>query len=99
MKSKTIRIPFELVEIIENRDPGKQPGDALLEIVKDYVNIENYARSLKLKQTGNEPVSEIIIRYHDWQDANTANVKEQIIELKTMIKGLEIFYTKFNKEK
>lgn len=97
MKSKNIKVPLELLELIQNRTKGGPPGQVLHEIVKDYVNIEKYARSLKLKQTGKESVSEIIIRYYDHQDANIADVKGQIDEVKTMLKGLEIYFTKFKK--
>ena len=99
MKSKNVRIPLELVEILESRKPDKPLGEVLFDIVKDYVALEDYTRSLELKQTGKESVSEIIIRHHDWQDKNTAEVKKSIDELKIMIKGMEIFFTKFNKGK
>lgn len=98
-KSKNVRLPMELVEIIEKHDPDKPPGEVLLEIVKDYVVLEEYARKLKMKQTGKESLSDIIIKYQDFQDANTAQVQKNIDELKTMIKGLELFFTKFGKGK
>lgn len=97
MKSKNVKIPLELVEIIEKRSNGRTPGEALLEIVKDYVSLEDYARHLKLKLTGKENVSEIMIRYYGEQDANIAEIKESINELKTMVRGLEIYYKKFGK--
>jgi predicted CopG family antitoxin len=99
MTSKNVKIPLELLEIIEKRGNGRPPGETLLEIVKDYVEIENYVRSLKLKQTGNERVSEVIRRYYDQQDSNINEVKNSIDELKSLVKGLEIFYTKFGKGK
>lgn len=97
MTSKTVKIPLELVEIIEKRSNGRTVGEALLEIVKDYVSLEDYARSLKLKLTGKENVSEILIRYYEDQGANIAEVKESINELKTMVRGLDIYYKKFGK--
>lgn len=99
MTSKNVKLPQELVEIIEKRINGRPPGETLLEIVKDYVDIENYVRSLKLKQTGKERVSEVIIRYYDQQDSNIDEVKKSIEELKSLVKGLKIFYTKFGKGK
>jgi len=99
MTSKNVKLPQELVEIIEKRSNGRTPGETLLDIVKDYVDIENYVRSLKLKQTGKERVSEAIIRYYDQQDSNIDEVKKSIDELKSLVKGLEIFYTKFGKGK
>lgn len=99
MVSKNVKLPQELVEIIEKRSNGRTPGETLLEIVKDYVEIEKYVRSLKLKQTGSERVSETIIRYYDQQDSNIKEVKESIDELKSLVKGLEKFYTNFSKGK
>lgn len=95
MKSKNVKIPLGLVELIEKRDPGRPPGEVLEEIVNDYVKIEDYAKSLKLDLTGKEKLSEILIKYHNFQDANTADVKKQIAELKTMIDGTEKFFTRF----
>ncbi len=95
MKSKNVKIPLELIEIIEKRNQDKPPGEVLFEIMKDYVALEDYARSLKLELTGKESLSETLIRYHKFQDENTADVKKQVDELKNMIKGMEMFFTKF----
>lgn len=97
MKSKNVKIPLELVEIIDKRTNGRTPGEALLEIVLDYVALEDYARSLKLKLTGKESVSEIMIRYYEEQGTNIAEIRESLNELKTMVRGLEIYYKKFGK--
>lgn len=99
MASKNVKIPIELLEIVEKRGNGRPPGETLLDIVKDYVDIENYVRSLKLKQTGNERVSEVIKRYYDQQDSNIDEVKTSIEELKSLVKGLDKFYTKFSNGK
>lgn len=99
MKSKNVKIPVELVELIVKRDPDRPPGEVLLDIVNDYLKLEDYARSLKLELTGKETVSEILIKYHKWQDENTESVKKQIDELKSMIKGTEKFFTEFGKGK
>jgi len=98
MKSKNVKLPFELVEIIEKRNTGSPPGQLLLEIVKDYTVLEDYARSVNKQQVSKASVSEIIIGYYHEQDKNIAEVNDSIEELKTMVKGLEIYYKKFGKQ-
>jgi len=97
MKSKNVKIPLDLVELIEKRDPDRPVGEVLFDIVKDYVALEEYANSLKIDKVGKEPVSSILIRYHNFQDANRTDVQKEIEELKSMISGAEKFFTKFGK--
>lgn len=97
MKSKNVKIPLELVEIIEKRSSGRPPGEVLLEIVKDYVILEDYARSVNKKQAGKASVSEIIIGYYDEQDVKIVELQHNINEVQTMLKGLEIYFTKVKK--
>jgi len=97
MKSKNIKVPLELLELIQNRTKDGPPGQVLLEIVKDYTVLEDYARSVNKQQASKASVSEIIMGYYHEQDTNIAEVEKSITELKTMLKGLEIYFTKVKK--
>ena len=97
MKSKNIKVPLELLELIQNRTKDGPPGQVLLEIVKDYTVLEDYARSVNKQHASKASVSEIIIGYYREQDMNIAEVEKSITELKTMLKGLEIYFTKVKK--
>lgn len=95
MTSKNVKIPVELVELIEKRSGGRPPGEVLFEIVNDYVKFENYVLSLKFNLTGKETMSELVIRVNELQKANMADVQKQITDLKTMLQGMEMWFTRF----
>lgn len=96
MKSKGIKIPMELVESLEKRNTGKPPGEVLLEIYKEYELIENFAISITVNRKDLEKatVCEKIRRSVTDGEEQLKGFQTQIDELKTMLKGLEIFFTK-----
>ncbi len=97
MKSKNIRVPFELIDKIEKRSPGIPPGKVLFEIVKDYEVLEEYATSVD--PASKASVSEIIIGYYHNLDMNRAEVQKTINEVKIMIQGMQLQQKYLKKEK
>jgi len=96
MKSKNIKIPMELVESLEKRNNGMTPGEKLLEIYREYELIENFAISITVNRKDLEKatVCEKIRRSVTDGEEQLKGFQTQIDELKTMLKGLEIFFTK-----
>lgn len=96
MKSKNIKIPLELVESLEKRNTGRSPGEKMLEIYKEYELLEGLASSISVSTKVSEKatVYERILRYLTDGDENVKDMQTQINELKTMLQGLQIFFTK-----
>lgn len=99
MKSKGIKIPMELVEILEKRSNGRTPGEKLHEIYKQYELIENFAISITVNRKDLEKatVYEKIRRTITDGEEQLKGFQTKIDELYTMLKGLEIFFTKVKK--
>lgn len=99
MKSKGIKIPIELVESLEKRNTGRPHGEKLLEIYKEYELIENFAISITVNRKDMEKatVYEKIRRTITDGEEQLKGFQTRIDELYTMLKGLEIFFTKVKK--
>lgn len=95
MTSKNVKIPLELVEIIEKRIPDKTVGEALFEIYKEYALLEGLAESIKMNRKDLEgaTVYEVMVD----RDNRINELQTQIDELKTMLQGMEIFFKKVKK--
>lgn len=95
MKSKNVKIPLELVDMIEKRSGGKPPGEVLFEIYKEYELIEGLASSIRAnkKNLVKASVYEVLLD----RDQKINELQTQIDEVKMMLKGLEIFFTKVKK--
>ncbi len=95
MKSKNVKIPLELVESLEKRSSGRPPGEVLLGIYKEYEQLEGLASSIRSNSKGLEKatVYEVMID----RDNKINEMQTQLAELKIMLQGLEIFFTKVKK--
>lgn len=95
MTSKNVKIPLELVEIIEKRFPDKTVGEGLFEIYKEYELLEGLALSIKANRKDLEKatVYEVMVD----RDNRINELQTQIDELKTMLQGMEIFFKKVKK--
>lgn len=95
MKSKNVRLPLELVESIEKRNPGKPPGEVLLDIYLEYESLEGLASSIRMnrKDLQKASVYEVLVD----RDNRINEMKAEIDELKKMLQGLQIFFTKVKK--
>ena len=95
MASKNVKIPLELVELIDKRSGGRPPGEVLFEIYKEYELVEGLASSIRKnrKNLDKASVYEVFLE----RDQMIDELKEQVDEVKMMLKGLEIFFTKVKK--
>ncbi|MFH0904264.1 MAG: hypothetical protein V1854_03640 [Methanobacteriota archaeon] len=92
MKSKNVRLPLALVEALEKRNTGKPPGDVLLDIYMEYESLEGLASSIRMnrKDLQKASVYEVLVD----RDNRINEMKAEIDELKKMLQGLQIFFTK-----
>lgn len=95
MKSKNVKIPLELIELIEKRSGARTVGEVLLETFKEYELLEGLANSIR-KNRKNLNKASIYEVFLD-RDQRINKLQEEIDEVKTMLKGLEIFFTKVKK--
>lgn len=97
-KSKSVKIPLELLELLEKRKPvdDRVPGEQLLEIVREYMVLEKFADAMskEIDETENGTVSEVITKYITEGTERMVNMQKSLDELKTMIQGLKTFFTK-----
>ena len=95
MKSKTIRLPLQLVESLEKRNPGKPPGEVLLDIYKEYELLEGFVSSIRMNRKDLERASvyEIVVD----RDRSINDLRAETNDLKKMLEGMQIFFTKVRK--
>lgn len=93
-KTKAVKIPLELADLLEKRNSSKPPGEVLLEIYKDYLRLEEFASAKRNPAQYGAKVSDIIIQYDERIDA----FEEKLKEVSTMMQGLKIFFTKIKGE-
>lgn len=101
MKTKSVKLPVELVEALEKRkDTIKDTrpiGELLGDMVKDYERIERAAAIIapgKLTGTNSAEIfADYLIKYND----KITEVEVKIGELGTMVRGLKMFFEKIRK--
>ncbi len=97
-KSKNVKIPLKVLELLEKRKPvdDRAPGEQLLEIVREYMVLEKFADAMskEIDETENGTVSEVIMKYITGGKERMINMQKSLDELKTMIQGLQTFFTK-----
>lgn len=101
-KSKNVKLPLELIEILE-KHPGDQPaGEKLLVMVKDHERLEaiaaDIARQKKLDLSKTTP-AQVIVDYITDGNIKFNQMQEAINELKIMVEGLEIYLKKIKEGK
>lgn len=97
-KTIPVKLPPELVEIAKARDGSKPPGEVLLDMIRDYLRLEAYAKAIASSE-GKEvtSASEVIIRWQREADDELNSIKKQARETMTMLEGMEIFFRKSNR--
>lgn len=94
-KSKNIKIPMELVQLIEKRAPDAPPGETLLAIYKEYEYLETVARRVTgAKENDPIKISEAIDKFFKDTQDDLDKLRKSSVEMETMIKGLQLFFTK-----
>lgn len=94
-KSKNVKISEELIEAVKKRAPGVPPGDTLLAIFKEYEKLETLAKcATDNTDLSKNSVYDALKSYIDCWDKKFDGYQRSIDELKTMLQGLQLFFTK-----
>lgn len=94
-KSKNIKVPLELEELVKKRAPDAPPGETLLAIYKEYEYLETVAR--RVTGAGEKDkinITEAIDKFFANTKSEVEQLRKSSIEMETMIKGLQLFFTK-----
>lgn len=93
-KSKGVKLPAELIEILEKRNDSRSPGEVLLAIVKDYEQIEMYAKHISGQDHVNHmiAVSDVMKQFISDTGSKIDQFIKSIEDLQTMISGLRMFF-------
>ncbi|MDP2217171.1 MAG: hypothetical protein Q8J68_07800 [Methanolobus sp.] len=94
MKTKSIKIPIELIEYLEKHNDGRPPGEVLLDIVKDYQRIERAAAIIAPGKLTGTNAAEIFADYLIEYNNKITGIEASIKELGTMVQGLKLFFEK-----
>jgi hypothetical protein len=94
-KSKNVKLPQELLELLEKRGITKNPGEALLTLCKEYEKIEALAKCVdKTADLSKVSVFEVLTSYMESGKKRYEDLQTSINDLRTMFKGLEMFFMK-----
>jgi hypothetical protein len=94
-KSKNIKIPIELEELVKKRAPDAPPGETLLAIYKEYEYLETVARRVTNAKE-NEPIkiSEAIEQFFANTQNELAELRKSHDDFRIMLQGIQMFFTK-----
>lgn len=97
-KTIPVKVPPELVEIAKARDGNRPPGEVLLDMIREYLRLEAYARAIADSE-GEEviSVSETIINWQGEAENELDDIKKQARETEMMLQGMEIYLRKSNR--
>lgn len=91
-KTMPVKLLPELVEIAKARDGSKPPGEVLLDMIRDYLRLEAYAKTIASGE--GKSASEVIIAWQREAEKDLDSIKQQARETMTMLEGMEIFFRK-----
>ena len=92
-KTRNVKLSTELIDAIKKRAPDAAPGETLLAIYKEYEKLEALAKCTGTDAT-NPSVYDALKAYIDCWDKKFEAYQRSIDELKTMLQGLQLFFTK-----
>lgn len=94
--SKNVKIPTDLIAAIKKRAPDAPPGETLLQIYRDYEKLETLAHCVADKDADFSKITvyDAIKSYMDSEGKKFEGYQRSIDELKTMLQGLQLFFTK-----
>lgn len=94
-KTKSVKLPCELLELVEKHGKGKSPGKVLLAAYRDYLNLYYFAKKISAKNGSDlDSVTGIIQEYMHRRDEKISDLEVRIEEVRTVALGLKIFFTK-----
>ena len=94
-RSKNVKLSEELIEAIKKRAPDVPPGETLLEIYKEYEYLESVARRVTgTKENDPIKISEAIEKFFEKTLNDLEQLRKAHDEYKTMLQGLNLFFTK-----
>ena len=95
-KSKSVKLPAELIDALEKRKDKGPPGEVLLAIVKDYELLEAYAKHISSQDHVNHmiDVSGVMKQFISDTGAKIDQFIKSYDELKAMVLGLRMFFDK-----
>ena len=99
-KSKAVKIPVKLLDIIKETEGDKPPGEVLQNTYIEYMKLKTLADVLSDmggKDTG-RLVSDIILMHVKGESSKYEKFDKSLTELSTMVQGLSIFFKKFGGE-
>jgi hypothetical protein len=96
--SKNVKLPTELIDLVKSRGSTKPPGEALLDITKDYVQLEMLAKALNKNGSSTlTTVFDAVDAHIKEGDQKLAELEKSISDLKTMLTGLQMVFSKVGK--
>jgi len=99
-KSKAVKLPVKLIDLIKGTEGDKPPGEVLLNAYTEYLKLKTLAdvlADMDGKDTG-RPVSDVIIMHVKEESSKYEKFDESLTELSAMVQGLSIFFKKFGGE-
>jgi len=98
VKSKAVKIPVELIDLIKGTEGDKPPGEVLQNAYTEYLKLKTLADVLADTEGSGYPVSDVIIMHVKEESSKYEKFDESLTELSAMVQGLSIFFKKFGGE-
>lgn len=97
-KSKAVKIPVELIDLIKETEGDTPPGEVLLSTYIEYLKLKELADVLSDGKGTGRRVSDIIIMHVKEESSKYEKFDQSLTELSAMVQGLSIFFKKFGGE-
>ena len=97
IKSKAVKIPVEVIDLIKETEGDMPPGEVLQNTYHEFMKLKALADVLSGMDgegTGRS-VSDIIIVHIKDESGKYEKFDKSLTELSTMVQGLSIFFKKF----
>lgn len=101
MKTKSVKLPTELIEALEKRKDATMDsrpiGELMEDIVRDYERIERAAAIIAPGKLTGTNAAEIFADYLIEYNNKITGIEVSVKELGTMVQGLKMFFEKVKK--
>jgi len=90
-KSKNVKLPMELLDLIKKRNGAKPPGEVLLAIYKEYEYLESVARRVTgAKENDPINISESIEKFFEDIHVEMDHLRKSHDDFKLMLQGIQL---------